>query len=179
MGLGVPLLVGVLTLITILAIGLCLLAIALLVYKIQAEYWLKTLQQNELVEPAMDSQLVVLNSKQQYLHCDLKPVFGNHLTLFQYDAGNGSLRCANGYLVRTKSRLALSPTMPANSAMRIQLSAGNNRGFLLWYEFPQGASRDHTTSGEAHVSWLYDDMSFMSAAPPTRPFLFLTSDLTV
>ena len=167
--LGLQVLLGVLTL---LAIGICVIAIFLLVEKVQTEFWFRTLQSHELLEPAVDVRVLILNCKNQFFSAtdQLDPVFGAQLSSCEYSAKSGSLSVqvqgVKQFFSRSKSgAFVLTPEPPVNCILRIQLSAGNNRGYIVWFDLEQNKTY-----------WLLDASRWLSSMPSTRPFVFLTSE---
>jgi hypothetical protein len=65
-----------------------------------------------------------------------------------------------------KTQLVLTNTMPRDNVLRVQLTAGNNRGFIVWFDVKRNES-----------FWLTSALTWSSAVPATRPFLFLTQAL--
>lgn len=161
---------AVLAVVTMVAIAATLLAILILVDKVQTGFWLSTLSENELLEPAVNVTVLLLNSKNQFFFvCSdgRTPGFGSELTSCFYSAEAGTLSTDRGlYFTRDSSgKFVLADEMPAGAVLRMHFSAGNNRGYLAWFD---------VKSNSAH--WLHEDLTWTSNMPVARPFVFLSSE---
>lgn len=168
---------------TICAIGVTILAILILVDKVQTEYWLETVKQNELLEPSGEIKFLLMNSSNQFLSGSdtLVPIFGSRVSPMMYNSATGSVwfwsqpqqqqqqeQQARTYLTKESdsTKLVLSQTTVPKCVLRLQLTAGNNRGFLVWFDV-----------GRNESFWLSEHLTWSTSVPATRPFLFLVQDL--
>jgi hypothetical protein len=182
---------ALLGLLTLFAVGLTVLGIILLVEKEQTRFWFNTLQYNELIEPAVDMNVLILNSRNQYFSAKPTPRFGSDVSLCTYSVTPGSLSVLPASeaapasadtlpalpprpVIQTKffardatnGKFVLSEVRPpASQVLRLQLSAGNNRGFVVLFDMAAGKRY-----------WLVDSLEWVSSLPASRPFVFLTSE---
>jgi len=164
---------AVLAVVTVVSIAAALLAILILVDKVQTGFWLSTLSENELIEPAANVTLLILNSKNQFFFVcknsdgSASARFGAQLTSCFYSAESGTLSTDAGkYFTRSSSGdLVLADVMPQGAVLRLHFSAGNNRGYLVWFD---------TQSNSSY--WLHENLTWTSSMPVVRPFVFLSSE---
>jgi len=156
--------------VTIVAIAAALLAILILVDKVQTEFWFNTLKENELLEPAANLSVLLLNSHNQFFFVcpeSRKPGFGAQITDCFYSVETGSLSTAQGqFFSRSASgAFQLVDEKPVDAVVRLHFSAGNNRGYIVWFDMQSN-----------QTYWLLEKLQWISSMPPVRPFVFLSSE---
>lgn len=154
---GLKLFLGFLTLVSLAS---CVVAIILLTERVSTSYWLNTLMANELIEADAPVLASILNSKNQFLGADAS--FGTNLAAWVYDGQQ--LSCQGRYLARARNGTFAVVDAPVHiGSLRLQYSAGNNRGFVVWLEHDKRF-------------WLTEALTWVSSMPRVRPFTFLFSE---
>jgi hypothetical protein len=150
---------------TIAGIGVVVLAIMILVQKVQTGYSLRALQENELLETSTSLRLVIMNSRNQFFSLfEQTPKFGLSVSACSYNHEDGSLAVGDKYFSRTSSGLLGFVDKPEPGfVVRLQFTAGNNRGFIVMFD-----------TARSNTYWLTDSLTWVSNMPSSRPFLFLT-----
>lgn len=167
---GVNTLQAALAAVTLVAIAAVILAILILVDKVQTGFWFRTLKDNDLLEPAANLSVLLLNSQNQFFFVSQdshKPGFGAQITSCFYSVDGGSLSTAEGrFFARSRSgAFQLVDEKPPDAVVRLHFSAGNNRGYIVWFDMKTN-----------QTYWLLEKLEWISSMPPVRPFVFLSSE---